>query len=103
MIKLEIDAAGYDLDDELRQQIEDKFGVLDKYLDSLASGHVTVSWDGGKDEETVVRAQVRGPGHHFEASDTDRDPTTAVDKAHHKLETQIRREHGKEITERDRR
>jgi ribosomal subunit interface protein len=101
VIKLEIDSSGYDLDDDLRQRIEDKFGGLDTCLDSLATGHVTVSWDGGKGEETAVRAQVRGPGHHFEASDSDRDPTTAVDKTHHQLETQIRREHGKEISERD--
>ena len=101
MIELQIDADGYDLDADLRQRISDKIGALDTYLDSLDTGHVTVSWGGDKRAETAIRAQVRGPGHHFEASDIDRDPTTAVDRTHHKLETQIRREHGKEISERD--
>ena len=102
VIKLTVDGDKYDIGDDLRSRIEDNFGGLDKYLNSLDRGHVTVAWEGGPNEQTSVRAQVWGPGHRFEAADTDRQATTAVDKTHHKLETQIRREHGKEISERDR-
>jgi ribosomal subunit interface protein len=103
MIELQIDGDKYDLAGDVRSHIEDRIGGLDEYMDTLESGHVTVSWEGGKNEQTQVRAQVWGPGHHFEASDTDWQAVSAVDKTRHKLETQIRREHNKEISERDRR
>lgn len=103
MIKLEIDGDGYDATDDLKQRVQDKIGKLDEYMSSLDRGHVTVSWEGGKNEQTKVRAQVWGPGHRFEASDTDWHAVTAVDKTHHELETQIRRQHGKELSERDHR
>ncbi|MBG7604861.1 MAG: ribosome-associated translation inhibitor RaiA [Actinobacteria bacterium] len=103
MIRLQIDTEGYDLDQDLKTRIEDHIGGLDEYMDSLDRGHVTVSWEGGTNEQTRIRAQVWGPGHKFEASDTDWNATTAVDQAGHKLATQIRRQHGKEISERDRR
>lgn len=102
MIELQIDSDGYDLDDALRQRIRDRIGGVDRYMDSLDSGHVTLSWEGGTGEQTRVSAQVWGAGHRFEASDTDRDAVTAVDRTHHELETQIRREHGKELSRRDR-
>ena len=101
MINLQIDGDKYDLSSELRSRIEEKIGGLDEYMDTLERGHVTVSWEGGANEETKIRAEVWGPGHTFEGTDTDWHPVTAVDKTQHKLETQIRREHGKEISERD--
>lgn len=102
MIQIQIDAHGYDLDDDLRRRVEEKFGGLDRYMNTLDRGHVTTSWEGGVGERTRVSAQVSGGGHHFEASDTDRDAMTAFDRTHHELETQIRREHDKEISSRDR-
>ena len=101
VIRLEIDTEGYDLDKDLKTRIEDKIGGLDEYMNNLDRGHVTISWEGGPNEQTRVRAQVWGPGHKFEASDTDWHSEKAVDQAQHKLETQIRRQHGKEISERD--
>lgn len=101
MIKLQIDTEGYDLPSDLKSRIEEKMGGLDEYMNSLDRGHVTVSWEGGPNEQTKIRAQVWGPGHKFEGSDTDWHAVTAVDQTQHKLETQIRREHGKEISERD--
>jgi ribosomal subunit interface protein len=101
VIRLEIDTEGYDLDKDLKTRIQDKIGGLDEYMNSLDRGHVTVSWEGGQNEQTKIRAQVWGPGHKFESSDTDWHATTAVDQASHKLETQIRRQHGKEISDRD--
>jgi ribosomal subunit interface protein len=101
MIQLEIAAEHYDLPSDLKSRIEEKFGGLTQYMDTLAGGHVRVSWEGGKNEQTEVRAQVWGPGHKFEASDTDWHAVTAIDKAYQKLEKQIRREHNKEISERD--
>lgn len=100
VIKLEIDGAGHDIPHDLKGRLEEKIGGLDEYMDSLDGGNVTVAWEGGHNERTSVRAQVWGPGHRFEASDTDWNATTSVDKAHHKLETQIRRDHGKGISER---
>jgi len=100
-IKLTIDGDKYDIGDDLRSRIEGKIGGLDEYMNSLDRGHVAVAWEGGPNEQTSVRAQVWGPGDKFEASDTDWHATTAVDMAHHKLETQIRRKHGKDISERD--
>jgi ribosomal subunit interface protein len=102
VIKLTVDGDKYDIADDLRSRIERKFSGLDEYMNSLDRGHVTVAWVGGHNQQTSVRAQVWGPGHRFEASDTDRHAITAVDKTHRKLETQIRREHGKDISERER-
>ncbi len=101
MIQLQIDGDGYDLDDDLRRHIEDKIGGLHRFMNTLDRGHVTVSWEGGAGERTKVSAQVWGGGHRFEASDTDRDAVTAVNRAYHELETQIRRKDGKEIAARD--
>jgi len=101
MIKLEINAAHYDLDGSLRSRIEDHFGGLDEYLDTLEHGQVTISWVGGPNEQTKVNARVWGPGVQFEGSDTDWKAVTAVDQTGHKLETQIRRAHGIHISERD--
>jgi ribosomal subunit interface protein len=103
MIRLQIESEGYDVDDGLRSRIQDKLGDLDTYLAALDRGHVVLSWDGRSGGETRVRAQLSGPGHHFEASDTHRDAATAVDRTRHRLEAQIRREHDKEISQRDRR
>ncbi len=103
MIKLEIDADSYDLDSALKSRIEDRIGGLDEFMDTLDEGHVTVSWEGGgRNEQTKIRAQVWGPGHKFEASDTDWKPVKAIDQTRQKLESQIRRVHEKQISERDR-
>jgi ribosomal subunit interface protein len=102
MIRLEIDSEGYDLDGDLKRRIEDRIGGLDEFMDTLDKGHVTVSWEGGPHEQTRVRAQVWGPGHKFEGSDTDWKPVKAIDQTRQKLESQIRREHRKQISERDR-
>lgn len=101
MIKLQIDGDKYDLPSDLRSQIEESIGGLDEYMNTLESGHVTVAWDGGTNKRTKIHAQLWGPGHTFEGHDTDWHPSTALHKTRHKLETQIRREHGKEISERD--
>jgi ribosomal subunit interface protein len=99
MIELKIDGQGYELDDELKDEIQGKFGGLDEHMDSLQSGHVTVSWEGGPDEQTKVHAKLWGAGHRFDASDTDWSSMTAVDNVGHKLATQIRREHRKDVAE----
>ena len=102
MIKLDIVADGYDLSGDLRGRIEDRIGRLDEFMSALTEGHVTVSWEGGKGEQTEVRAQVWGGGHKFEASDTDWEPVKAVDQTRQKLESQIRRQHSKETESHDR-
>lgn len=101
MLKLEIDAENSDLPEDFKGRIQERFGDLDKYMQTLDGGRVAVSTEGGK--RTKVSAQIWGPGHQFEASDTDTDANTAIAKTHHKLETQIRREHGREISARDHR
>jgi ribosome-associated translation inhibitor RaiA len=103
MIKIKIDSGKYDLDDELRSRIMDRFGNLDEYMNTLESGRVTVSWEGGTNEQTHVSAEVWGGGHQFEASDTDWKATEAVDSTRGKLESQITREHSKELDKRDHR
>ena len=102
MIKLEIDADSYDLSDDLKSRIEDRIGGLDEFMDTLTEGHVTVSWEGGKNEQTKVRAQVWGGGHKFDGSDTDWKPVKAIDQTREKLSSQIRREHSKELRSHDR-
>jgi ribosomal subunit interface protein len=101
MLKLEIDADDYDLSDDLKSRIEDRIGGLDEFMDALDEGHVTVSWEGGSHEQTKVDAQVWGGGHKFDSSDTDWKPVKAIDQTRQKLESQIRREHGKELRSRD--
>jgi ribosomal subunit interface protein len=103
MIKLDIDSGKYDLDGELRNRIIDRIGGLDEFMNTLEEGHVVVSWEGGTNEQTRVSAEVWGEGHHFDASDTDRKPATAIDKTREKLESQITREHSKELDKRDHR
>ena len=102
MIKLRIDADGYDLSDDLKSRIEDRIGGLDEFMDTLTEGHVTVSWEGGNSEQTKVRAQVWGGGHKFDGSDTDWKPVKAIDQTREKLSSQIRREHSKELRSHDR-
>ncbi len=101
MIKIDIDSGKYDLDDDLRKRITDRFGSLDEYMNTLDAGHVTVSWEGGANEQTRVSAEVSGGGHQFEASDTDWKATEAIDSTRGKLESQITREHRKELDKRD--
>jgi ribosomal subunit interface protein len=102
MIKnIEIDTEGYDLSADLKQRIQNKIAGLDEFMDTLDRGHVTVSWEGGPNEQTRIRARVWGPGHEFDASDTDWKAMTAVDKTNSKLESQIRRAHEKSISDRD--
>ncbi|WP_193165030.1 HPF/RaiA family ribosome-associated protein [Microbulbifer hainanensis] len=103
MIKLEISAEQYNLSGELKGRILERFGGLDEYMNTLHRGRVAVSWDGDDSKQTKVSAQVWGPGHEFEASDIEWDADTAITKAHHKLETQIRREHKKELDKRNHR
>jgi ribosomal subunit interface protein len=100
MIELEIDGDGYALDDRTRDDIELKIGGLDAHMESLQHGHVTVSWEGGPNEQTKVSAHIWGSGHRFDASDVDRNALIAVDNACNKLATQIRREHRKEVAKR---
>ena len=97
MIELKIDGQGYELSDEVKDEIEAKIGGLDDHMAGLQSGHVTVTWEGGADEQTKVHAQLWGAGHRFDASDIDWNPVAAVDKTGHKLATQIRREHRKDV------
>jgi len=66
-------------------------------MDTLQIAHVTISWEGGKNEQTKVRAQVSGDGEHFEASATDWKAHEAVDTTRARLSEQIRREHNKKI------
>jgi len=101
VIKIEIDAKDYDLSDDLRKRIENRIGGLDEFMDTLDQGHVTVSWEGGKNEQTHIRAQVQGHGDKFEGSDTDWKPVTAIDKTRSKLETQIKKVHDERIEKRD--
>ena len=102
MIKnVQIDTEHYDLSDALKTLIQEKIRGLDEYMDKLERGHVTVSWEGGSNEQTRIRAQVTGPGHQFDASDTDWKAITAIDKTASRLESQIRRVHEKTISQRD--
>jgi ribosomal subunit interface protein len=98
---MEISAEGYDLSGGLKQRIQDKIGGLDEFMNTLDRGHVTVSWEGGPNEQTKIRAQLWGPGHKFDASDTDWNAATAIDKTHSKLESQIRRAHEETNSKRD--
>jgi ribosome-associated translation inhibitor RaiA len=101
MIELQIDTESYDLSSELRARIDDRIGGLDEFMDTLERGHVTVSWDGGPNEQTRIRAQLEGAGHRFEATDTDWEPSRAVDRTRDELEAQIHTARGKERDARD--
>ncbi len=57
MIKLEIDTANYDLDDDLRNRIVDRIGGLDEFMNSLDEGHVKIAWEGGPGEKTKMSAE----------------------------------------------
>ena len=101
MIKLEIDTANYDLDDDLRNRIVDRIGGLDEFMNSLDEGHVKIAWEGGPGEKTKMSAEVWGAGHRFEASDTDWKAVKAIDQTRQKLESQITGAHSKETDDRD--
>ena len=76
--------------------------IVEEFMDTLTDGHVTVSWEGGKNEQTEVRAQVWGGGHEFDGSDTDWKAKKAIDQTREKLSSQIRREHSKRLRSHDR-
>lgn len=76
--------------------------IVEEFMDTLTDGHVTVSWEGGKNEQTEVRAQVWGGGHKFDGSDTDWKAKKAIDQTREKLSSQIRREHSKGLRSHDR-
>jgi|GEM_PF-2623966 len=81
MIKnMELDTEGYPLNDDLKARIHDRIGGLDEFMDTLDRGHVTVSWEGGPNEQTKIRAQVWGPGNKFDGSDVNWKAETAIDK-----------------------
>jgi ribosomal subunit interface protein len=103
MLNVDIHAEDYELTDELRQRATAKFGELGKYMQGLENARVEFSWTGGKDEQTTVKAQVSGGGHSFDASATDWKATTALDESSHKLQTEIAREKGKELDQRNHR
>jgi ribosomal subunit interface protein len=96
MIKLEIDSVNYNIDDDLRSRIVDRIGSLDAFMSGLEEGHVAIAWEGGSHEQTRVSAEVWGGGHHFDASDIDWKPVTAIDQTRHKLESQITGKHSRE-------
>ena len=98
---MEIDTEGYPLSDDLKARIHDRIGGLDEFLDTLDRGHVTVSWEGGPNEQTKIRAQVWGPGNKFDGSDVNWKAETAIDKTRSKLESQIKEAHNKRISKRD--
>ena len=100
MLDVVISSPGYDLDDAVRQLVAESYGGLDEFIDTLHGLRVTFSWEGGRGEQTKVHAQASAPGHRFEASYTDWKAERAAEKARRELETQIRREHGKRITDR---
>lgn len=99
---MQIDTEGYDLSSDLRTRIQDQIGGLDELNEILDRGHVTVSWEGGPNEQTKIRAQVWGPDNRFEASDTEWNAENAIDKTRSKLESQIKETHNKRISNRDR-
>lgn len=99
---LQVDTEGYDLSDDLKARIRDRIGGLDEFMDTIDRGHVTVSWEGGPSEQTKIRAQVWGPGHHFDGSDVDWKAETAIDKTRSKLESQIKAVHNERLSKRDR-
>ncbi|MDX2379010.1 MAG: HPF/RaiA family ribosome-associated protein [Acidimicrobiia bacterium] len=103
MLDVSVSSPGYELDDALHQHVTDSFGTLDEFMDTLGDVRVTFAWEGGHGEQTKVHAHASAPGHQFEASHTDWTATTAADQTRRELETQIRREHGKRISERRRR
>jgi ribosomal subunit interface protein len=100
VIKLRIDGDHYEIDDKLRDQIEQRIGGLDRYMPKLDEGHVTVSWDDHK-EKTAIRAQVWGGKDQFEASRAERSASEAVNQVREALETQIRRKHTEETSHYD--
>ncbi len=102
MIDITISSPGYDLDDAVAQHVTESYGGLDEFMDTLQGVHVTFAWEGGPGEQTKVHARTSAPGRHFEASSTDRAPEKAAEVARRELEAQIRREHGKRISERHR-
>ena len=63
---------------------------------------MTFTWEDGHGEQTKVHAQTSAPGHHFEASDTDWKAEKAADRTRRELESQLRRQHRKRITDRHR-
>ncbi len=97
---MEIDTEHYDLSEDLRRSIKNRIGGLDEFMGTLDRGHVTVSWEGGPNEQTRIRAQLLGPGYQFDGSDTDWNAETAIDKTRRKLESQIRKAHEKDISDR---
>jgi ribosome-associated translation inhibitor RaiA len=94
----------------LRQICTDSAKTLTAWLDvehmvvalgGFEAGHVAVSREGGPYEQTRVAVEVWGGGHSFDATEADGKPMKAADQARRKLESQIRRERGRNLRSRD--
>jgi putative sigma-54 modulation protein len=94
MIKLQIATRSFELDDNIRDYLEDKIGALDKYLPrTVRSGqaHVTLSDDpsGREDNKCVCEVVINIPNATIQAKEATINMYAAIDIAEAKLKAQI--------------
>ena len=96
MITLHITGHNYEMDQKVRDYVEDKIGLLDKYLPRHAknmTGNVKLSYDvsGREDNCYSCETQLEVPGPNLEAKEATLNIYTAIDIVAAKLKSQAKK------------
>lgn len=83
-------ARHFDLSDNLKQHVRDKFGDIDKYDDRIRKVEVTLTEEKNRRDVDVLASVDRAGQIHAEAEDGDF--RTAIDTARDRLARQIKRQ-----------
>ncbi|MDP2497578.1 MAG: ribosome-associated translation inhibitor RaiA [Candidatus Palauibacterales bacterium] len=83
-------ARHFDLSDNLKQHVRDKFGDIDKYDDRIRKVEVTLTEEKNRRDVDVLASVDRAGRIHAEAEDGDF--RTAIDTARDRLARQIKRQ-----------
>lgn len=80
--------------EEIRRRADALFKKLERFLDPAAEGTLTLT---AEHEETIVDFGLHAHGHHFQANSQDGDLRTAIDRAFHTMEKNLRRAKEKRV------
>jgi ribosomal subunit interface protein len=85
--------------EEVKNRAESLFEKLHRFLDASAEAHLTIGSEAGKAEVELV---VTSRGEVSKAIEADDDLRTALDRAFHRVEDQLRRDKEKAVSRRRR-
>lgn len=87
-MQLQVSFRNLNARDEVRSRAQVLFDKLERFLDPAAEGQLTVAVEHGT---AAIEVHVTSRGHVFKSNEEDEDLRTALDRAFHRLEMQLRR------------